>query len=361
VWPWALAALVVLAACWTAPAIDEIENSPGNLTMTIRTAEHRGTPLGTAVGWHAIARSVGVRPWWLYVPKSEWERKTDVRLPASERQTDTAIAILGGLVLLALVAAYVRRWELFAATLIGLGLSAAIGLEAASNPSGRLLAGTLAYTMWWGSELGLWVWLILAWALSLGVVALARRLLGAFRAHAGDSAHSRPASAPRARTAAIALASLASLGGVVAIGFAVASTEKQDSHQYEYRSISRTAAAVERAIPANQTVAYHFGPLGPGTQPMEPGIRFLLVRRGDRMLANGSFPRLGSYYEQGKRPVQWILYLTDRTDAQPHMRLVSRVRFDSPWGSQVLSAWVRKSPPSPRVRPRASTRASSPS
>ena len=294
-----------------------------------------------------------MRPWWLYVPASEWERKTDVRLPASARQTDTTIAILGALVLLALVAAYVRRWDLLAAALIGLGLSAAIGLEAASNPSGRLLAGTLAYTTWWGSELGLWVWLIVAWALWLGVVALARPQLRALRARIAERASSLPVSTPRVGTAAVALASLASLGGVVAIGFAVAATEKPDSHQYEYRSISRTVAGIVRVIPRNQTVAYHFGPLDPGTQPMEPGIRFLLVRRDDRVLANGSYPRLGSYYEQGNRAVQWILYLTDRTSPQPHMRLVSRVRFDGPWGAEVLSAWARRVQPHERAAARA--------
>jgi len=31
--------------------------------------------------------------------------------------------------------------------------------------------------MWWGSELGFWVWLIFAWALWLGMVALSRPLL----------------------------------------------------------------------------------------------------------------------------------------------------------------------------------------
>jgi hypothetical protein len=44
---------------------------------------------------------------------------------------------------------------------------------------------------------------------------------------------------------------------------------------------------------------------------MEASIRFLLVRRGDRPLADGSFPRLGSYYVEGSRRVQWALYLTD--------------------------------------------------
>ena len=75
---------------------------------------------------------------------------------------------------------------------------------------------------------------------------------------------------------------------------------------------------------------------------MEPAIRFLLVRHGDRVLAKGSFPRLGSYYELYNRPVQWTVHLLDGTRTQPHMTLAARVHFTDPWGKEVLSAWARK-------------------
>ena len=61
--------------------------------MIVRTVEHRGPTLGATVGWHAVVRSVGVRPWWLYVPASEWERKEDVRATpssAADRLDDRA-------------------------------------------------------------------------------------------------------------------------------------------------------------------------------------------------------------------------------------------------------------------------------
>lgn len=347
IWPWALAALVVAAACWTAPAIDEIENTPGNLTMIVRTAEHREPKLGASVGWHAVVRSIGVRPWWLYVPASEWEHKTDVRETPSEQRVDTTIALLAALALVGLLGGLARRFDVLAASLIGLGLSGALVLQAASNPSTRLLAGTLAYTTWWGSELGLFVWLTLAWALWLTVLALARRIAPALRARAPSRAAA--VGAP-ARAAAIALASLASLGGVVGIGFAVAADAKPDSHGYEYRAIARIGRALERVVPSHATVAYHLGPLDPGTQPMEPAIRFLLVRRGDRVLADGSFPRLGSYYEQGDRPYQWVVYVTDaKLRKPPGMWLVVRVRFNGPWGPETMSAWVRRARPGERA------------
>ncbi len=342
VWPWALAALVLAAACWTEPAIDQIEHDPGNLSMIVRTAEHRGPTLGATVGWHAVIRSVGVRPWWLYVPASEWERKRDVRDTPSGTRVDSTIALLAALALVGLIGAVRRRWDLAAAALIGLGLCAAIGVEAASNPSTQLLAETLGYTMWWGSELGLWVWLILAWALWLGLAALSRAALRALRARLREDGGALPS---RMRRAAIALASLASLGGVVAVGGAVAATAKPDSHQYEYRPIRAVAAGIERLIGPGQAIAYDLGALDVGTQPMEPAIRFFLVRHGDRPLANGSFPRLGPYYERDNRPVRWAVYLTDATRPRPHMTLAARVHFTDPWGREALSAWVMRAQP----------------
>jgi len=351
IWPWALAALLIAAACWTEPAIDQIENSPGNLTVIVRTAEHRGPTLGATVGWHAVVRSVGVRPWWLYVPASEWERKVDVRATPGGGGVESAIALLAALALTGLIGAVTRRLDLAAAALIGLGLCAAIGIQAASNPSGQLLAETLGYTMWWGSEVGFWVWLILAWGLWLGLVTLARPALRAFYRRLSAR---RTALAMRTRSVAIMLVSLASLGGVVAVGRTVAASAKPDSHAYEYQPIRAAAAGMERLIPPGQSIEYRLGPLDVGTQPMEPAIRFLLVRHGDRVLANGSLPRLGPYYALYNRPVQWTVYLLDGIRPQRHMTLAARVHFSDPWGEETLSAWVG------RVHPQAAIGRSSP-
>jgi hypothetical protein len=341
VWPWSLAAVLVLVLCWTAPAIDQVRSSPGNLTMIARTVEHRGNTLGGSVGWHALVRAVGSRPWWLYVPASEWERKYDVRATPGAGRTGTAIALLAALVAVLGVGALRRRWDLFAAALIALGLCGVMVLQVADNPASRLLSETLGYTLWWGSELGFWVWLVLFWALWLALVALTRLWIEPLVA----------ARIPRgAGAASLVLASAAALGVIAAVGNAVAGQLKPDSHVYEYRSLSATASAIERFVGPGQTIDYRFGPLDTGTQPMEPALRFLLVRHGDRVLADGSFPRLGSYYVLGNRPYGWIVYLRDGTRAQPHMRLASRVSFRSPWGREVLSAWVRHVMPAAAVR-----------
>lgn len=353
-WPWLLAAVALTAACWTAPAIDEIENTPGNLTLIVRTIEHRDHTLGARVGWNAVVRSVGVTPWWLFVPPTEWDRKYEVGAltrPGSATASGTtagertsAIVILGALALVALLGMIALRWDLVGAAAIALGMCAAIGLEAASNPADPLLAGTLGYTMWWGSELGFFVWLVLAWALWIALSTTARpRVRRVLEQHSWRL----PA---RAATIALAASCALALGATVGAGAAVAGTAHRDSHLYEYGPTRVLAAAIERAVPGATTVDYHtLGTLPPGTQPIEPALRFFLVRHGDRVLATGSYRRLGAYYELYHRPYRWEVLLVNGRQARRGMTLVARVHVRDGWGAQTLSAWVRRVGRAPRT------------
>ena len=354
VWPWLLAAVALAAVCWTPPAIDEIENSPGNLTLIVRTIEHRHSELGSRVGWNAVVRSVGITPWWLYVPATEWNRKYDVgaltrpgataaSVP-SAGESASAIVILGALGLVVLLGVTVLRWDVVAAAVIALGMCGAIGLEAASNPSDPLLAGTLGYTMWWGSELGFFVWLVLVWALWL---ALSTALRPRVRRTLEEHSWRLPA---RMGTISLTAASLACLGATIGVGGAVAATTHRDSHAYEYHPTRVIAAAIERAVPPGTTIDYHtFGTLPPGTQPIEPALRFFLVRHGDRVLATGSYRRLGAYYELYHRPYRWEVLLVNGDRRVRGMTLVARVHVTDGWGTQTLSAWVRRVGQEPRT------------
>jgi hypothetical protein len=356
VWPWLLAAVAVTAACWVAPAIDQIENNPGNLTLLVRTIEHRDHTLGSRVGWNAVVRSVGITPWWLFVPRTEWERKYDVgaltrpgastaSAPSAGERT-SAIVILGALTLVALLGAIVLRWDVVGAAVIALGMCGAIGLEAASNPTDPLLAGTLGYTMWWGSELGFFVWLVLAWALWLALSTVLRP-----RVRRVLEEHSWRLSA-RTPTVALAVSCVVGLGGSVGVGAAVATTTHRDSHVYEYGPTRVLVAAIERAVPSATTVDYHtLGTLPPGTQPIEPALRFFLVRHGDRVLALGSYRRLGAYYELYHRPYRWEVLLVNGHQRRRGMTLVARVHVTDGWGTQTLSAWVRRAPRTATLKP----------
>ena len=208
------------------------------------------------------------------------------------------------------------------------------GRAGGEQPAATLLAETLGYTLWWGSELGLWVYLVLFWALWLAFAWTVRAVLS----RTSIASWLREWSIGWRGAAAIAPMAVAGLVGLAFVGAAVASEEQPDSHVYEYRSITAMARALGRVLPAGEGVDYRFGALDLGTQPMEPGLRFLLVRHGDRVMAPGSFPRLGSYYVLAGHPYQWVVYITDGTRPEPNMRLASRVSFRSPWGREVLSA-----------------------
>ena len=87
IWPWALAALVVAAACWTEPAIDQIENSPGNLADD---RAHRRAPRAEARRDGRLARGgpLGRGPPVVAVRADDASgsaRRTFARTPSSAR------------------------------------------------------------------------------------------------------------------------------------------------------------------------------------------------------------------------------------------------------------------------------------
>jgi hypothetical protein len=344
VWRWILVATLALGLCWSAPIIDELEHSPGNLSLIATTVHDRGRTLGPRVGYYAVVRAVGVTPWFLFVPRSEWNRKRSVRETPSGGQTASALALLAALALIAVAAALRRRIDLAAAALIGLGMCLGLGADAANTPDNPLLSGTLGYTMWWGSQLGLWVWLTVAWSLYNAARAALPRLLALAK-------RTPPAPPRRALVAATASATLAGIIATAAVGQAVANTEKPDSHVREYAPTTAIGRAIVAALPPGVSIDYELGPLDLATQPIEPAIRFWLVKHGDRPLADGSLPRLGSYYQLNHRHYSWIVWLGNGTTRRPHLRLVARVRFRDQWGAQTLSAWVGRAPP-PATRAR---------
>jgi hypothetical protein len=338
VWRWVVAAVLVAGVCWAAPAIDEIEGHPGNLTLIVQTAGNRGATLGAPIGWNAVVRAVGWQPWWLSVPPTAWSHKNDVRATPTSVATDSTLALLAALGLLAAVGFLRRRADLGAAALIGLALCASLDAIVAQTPSVPLLAATTGYTTWWGAMVGLWVWLVLAWSLwlSLRWLALAS---GRLRRGVMSGAARLPAGSLRA---ACAVGSLACLGGIVATGAAVAATQKPDSHVSQYRPIAAIAARLDQVVPASQTVRLSLGPSDVSTQPIEPAVRYFLVRHGDRVLANGSHQRLGYYYELERRPYQWLVVIANGSRHRKHMMLAITVRFSDAWGRHVFSAWVAR-------------------
>ena len=345
VWRWVLAAVLVGAVCWAPPLLDELEHSPGNLTLVVRTTSDRGTTLGSSIGANAVVDAIGWKPWWLYVPVSEWSRKKDVRATPSSSASDSTLAILAALVLVATLGFWRRRGDLAAAALIGLAMCAALDANIANTPVVPLLAATIGYTAWWGSIVGLWVWLVLAWALWLSLRWLALRS-ETLRRRAPALFADVPAGAWKA---ACVLASLGCLAGVAATGTAVAATEKRDSHVNQYHPIATLVAALDRVVPSGRSVRFELGANDVSTQPIEPGVRFGLVRHGDLVLSHGAHQRLGYYYELQKKPYSWFVYIANGKRQRKHMLRVVTVHFHDAWGRHTFSAWVAKVVPGRRL------------
>ncbi len=342
---WVAAALLVAAVCWAPPIIDEIEHSPGNLSLIVQTTQDRGTTLGAQTGWNAVVRALAVPPWWLVVPRNEWTRKSEVRRSPSGGAVAAALAILAALGLVAIAGIVRRRRDLAAAALIGLVLCAALDANVAQTPIVPLLAATIGYTAWWGSMLGMWVWLVLAWAawLVCARVALHAKPLQSIRARL------RSAPSSRARRLAGVTASLICLGVVAEVGTAVAATERVDSHVHQYRPITAIIERLDQVVPSHTSVRFTLRSENVSTQPIEPAVRFGLVRHGDLVLSRGAIPRLGDHYELLDKPYRWFVAIGDGKRRLRHMARVITVSFTDGFGHSTFSAWVARVGPGRRL------------
>jgi hypothetical protein len=316
-WRWAIAALVVAAACWTPPLIDQLEGKPGNLTNVVKAATVNTPKLGATVGWHAVVRAVGVPPWWLRNPASPWDRKFEVRRSSSALATVSAVLILMALMGVAAIGFLRRRAEIWAGALIALALCAGLFAVAEATPTKRVLAETLGYTMWWGSPAGMFVWVLLAWA---GVSVLSGLTL--------------------ARTRIPALASTAGVVGVAAVAAAVSLAERSDYHLPEYGPLAKLYAGLHEGVPARRTVML-VGYLGNRTFRFKMAARFAMVRRGIRPLSPGIDVRLGSWYELDHHRYDCAVYVQDSSKRPaPRATAVARLRFEDGTGSYPVTAWV---------------------
>ena len=318
VWRWTIAALVVAAACWTPPLIDQIEGKPGNLTNVVRVATANTPKLGAVVGWHAVVRAVGVPPWWLRNPASPWDRKFEVRTSTSTLATVSTGLILMALLGIAAIGVLRRRAELWAGALIALALCAGLFAVAEATPTKRVLAETLGYTMWWGSPAGMFVWVMLAWA--------------------GVSVLSQLAPA-RGRVPTLACAAGVVLA-VAAAAAAVSLAERPDYHSPEYGPLAKLYAGLQRGVPARRTVML-VGYLGNRTFRFKMAARFALVRRGIRPLSPGIDVRLGSWYELDHHRYDCAVYVQDGSRNPAHLATaVARFNFEDGTGTYPVTAWV---------------------
>jgi MYXO-CTERM domain-containing protein len=331
---WGLATLLVAAFCWSATVAGQLTEHPGNLTLVAEAATKHKATLGSRVGWHAVVHAVGIVPWWLHTPASRWQRKYEVRSTPSRLASDSTVALLAALGLVILAGLRRRRRDLLALALIALMLCPALAAVAAATPTPPLLSATLGYTMWWGSQVGMVVWLTLAWALWLALAWVAR----------GVTRRVVRSPLPAARVAALGSVTLTLLAvaATAAVGEAVAAKGKPDEHAVLYRPVKAIDARLAQLIPRRGSVLLE-GNLDGATMPVKPAVRYFLVTRGTRVLASGSSLRLGTWYELYDRPYREAIYLSDvPRPPVKHVKLVFQAGFRE--GSTLNTVYVWLSP-----------------
>jgi hypothetical protein len=363
---WGLASLAVAALCWSATIVGQLTEHPGNLTLVAEAASRRKATLGASVGWHAVVHAVGVVPWWLQTPASRWQRKWEVRSSPGALAADSTFALLAALVVLVLVGlagpGRRRRRDLAALALAALVLCPALGAVAAATPTPPLLSATLGYTLWWGSVVGMVVWLTLAWALWLLVARTARGVVDAARrrrVRAGPSgadpppgSRTRRRAAPRAAPVSVACTLLV-IAAVAVVGEAVAAKAKPDEHSVLFKPVAAIDARLARLVPRGGAVLFE-GALDGAVEPAKPAVRFFLVARSTRVLAPGSSLRLGGWYNLDNRPYSLAVYLSD-TPSPPaaHVRLVFQTTFRENSALNTVYLWLSRAPGPPRRRTQA--------
>jgi hypothetical protein len=304
-WRPALAALLVGLICWSAPIVEEITHSPGNLSVLASAPGARGKTEGASVGWRVLVRAVGVPPRWLRAPESEVydhsgrqvgvvsggdygdTRLRDVWTAPSALETISALLVLCALAVMTLAAIRARRGDLVAGGVIGALLCGSLAGVASATPVRGV--HSLGYTLWWGSLVGMWVWLLLLWS-----SAVLARGWATGRRRRWPSGHA--ASLTRA---AGRWWSLGAMGALTACALAVAAAERADTHQSEFQPLRTITTRLDRAVRRDRTVL--LTQRGFAALPLEPLVKYSLQRQGVHVVGYEGRMRLGPSYELGRR------------------------------------------------------------
>jgi hypothetical protein len=295
------ASLAVLVICWTAPVIDQLSGR-GNLGRVVQAATgEESSPLGLTVGNRAVARTVGIRPWWLTRPARPFSRKVEVRRPVGSSTLISAVAILGWLLIATALSIRRRRTDIAGGAMAALASCAGIWVVGSATPSQPdFLAETLGYTLWSATAAGMFAWLVAAWAAMVlsgagGRLARIARTLG--------QRHPR-ALGLRVPGRALAALSLAALAGGLG-----ASAEKPDEHAFEFRALAAINSRLG-AVPGGHSV-YLKARLDGLITPLRPEVAFALRRRGVRPLGTGAYLRSGHWYELSQHPYDYVVWMYD--------------------------------------------------
>jgi hypothetical protein len=155
---WVGLAAVVAAVCWSPALIQEFRHGTGNLSRIVQVATDDHGTVGPGVGWRTLAESVGVVPLWLRPAPSLAQRLFLGSASGAIHQVSAAL-ILGGVLVLLVLAVRRRQREFAVAMGLAFALCGAIVAGAASVPVGHLGFAAKPYVLTWIIPAGMFVWM----------------------------------------------------------------------------------------------------------------------------------------------------------------------------------------------------------
>ncbi|MBA3304060.1 MAG: hypothetical protein H0U26_09340, partial [Acidimicrobiia bacterium] len=159
--PWMLVAVAVGAVLWLPPVIDELVNSPGNMS---KLGDYFAEPTEQAIGPRSGTRLLLVHldPWQLL--KAE---QTELPEPVASRWPSTGSIVPGSLVLAAWVAAAVAAWRLRHATLLRLHAVVAAAMVLGVVVLSRIFGFVWYYLSLWAGGIAALLLLSLGWTVAV--------------------------------------------------------------------------------------------------------------------------------------------------------------------------------------------------
>lgn len=305
--PWLFAGLAVAILCWLPPLLDQAVHQPGNLARIAQAATGGQKTLTLAQGWHALVGAIGIWPWWLTPSPTAfgqqgagWAMHTRVENVATAPfflSALSCVVILGALALVAVRGRRVRS-DLRVGAALGVVLSLTIVIVTASTPA--KLGYDLLKGLLWAAPAGMFVWLVLGWA----VTAAAGNYLARRWQPRGDVS---------LRASLAGLAAVAVITGVVA-----GNLPGSDSNARWYQPVRTIVSRVVAWLPhTGVTIVNGRGDYN--TFTVQAALIYELRKRGYRVVTLNGYlaldPKLGEYYDACRDLPDRELLIAD--DGQP--------------------------------------------
>ena len=301
---WVAVGLVLGAACWIAPFIQQFTSRIGNLSLLIGSLGVR-QPVGLTYGWKALAAAAGPPPLWF--GSAQWFRTEGIESVIGGRSGAPGLVVLA-LTAVALVAAIwplrSRRLAILAA--ISLLTSVAVLVTYSGIPAHSINVRAQNYLLIVLYPAGVLAWL----AIGSAVVLAARRVIHPARVlAAARGEHREPGTAatpagrwavPAADFATIALIGLGSWLGVAQQARAYADSILAE----DVAATSQATQAIERLVPAQRVEIRVVEPDGTYAREVTLGLAWALQAAGYQPAVRQRAARfLGPRYLYRGRPM----------------------------------------------------------